>query len=125
MRQFISRLNIVLRALMEIGIIVGVAYWGHHTGRTIVTKLVLTIGSPVLVFGFWGIIDFRQAGKFAELLRLIQELALSFLAAASVYAAGQRTCGWIIALLSIVQHILVYATGEKLLKAKPVRKTQR
>ena len=101
---------------MEVGIIAGLAYWGLHTGRSTTEKLVMSIGSPVLVFGFWGIVDFHQVRQYGELLRLTQELVLSFLAAMAIYATGQHTCGLVLAILSIVHHFLVYAVGEKLLK---------
>jgi hypothetical protein len=46
------------------------------------------LGAPLVGFGFWGAVDFHQAGRFAEPLRLIQELAISALAAV---ACQQRT----------------------------------
>lgn len=68
--------------------------------------------------GFWllGTVDFYQAGRWTESLRLIQELALSFLAAAALCAAGRPILGLTLVLLSIVHHILVSAVGEKRLK---------
>jgi hypothetical protein len=108
--------NLALRALMELGIVVGLGYWGYKVGGSLGTRFLLAIGAPLVGFGFWGMVDFRQAGKFAEPLRLIQELVISGLAAAAWYASGQHSLGISLGLVSLVYHVLVYALGGTLLK---------
>jgi Protein of unknown function (DUF2568) len=116
MRHFLSRGNLALRALMELGIVVGFGYWGYRAGTTAPAKILMAIGAPVLIFSFWGFVDFHQAGRIAEALRLIQELAISGLAAIALYLAGQPILGWTLAVVSIVHHLMVYVLGERLLK---------
>lgn len=111
----LQRLNLALRALMEIGVVAALGYWGFQTGGSTTTKILLGLGAPVVGFGFWGAVDFHQAGRLAEPLRLLQELALSGLAAFAWYGAGQHALGLALALLSIVYHALVYASGSRLL----------
>lgn len=113
----LQRLNLALRALLEASVVLGLAYWGVDAGDDTGGKLLLGVGAPVLGFGFWGAVDFRQAGRLAEPLRLVQELAISALAAAALYAAGQPELGIALAALSIVYHGLVYASGARLLSA--------
>jgi hypothetical protein len=108
--------NVALRALMEVGIVVALGYWGYQAGKSTSTKLVLSIGAPVLGFGTWGAIDFRQAGTLAEPLRLFEELVISGLAAIAWYVAGQHALGWALAILSLAHHSLVYLLGGTLLK---------
>lgn len=60
--------------------------------------------------------DFHQAGRFAEPLRLAEELIISGLAAAALYAAGQHILGGALGGLSLGYHALVYLQGERLLK---------
>lgn len=108
--------NLVLRAFMELGIIVALGYWGYETGGTSSTRILLSIGAPLVGFGFWGLVDFRQAGVLAEPLRLTQELVVIGFAAAAWYVAGQPTLGWMLGLISIVHHVLVYLSGGTLLK---------
>ena len=79
-------------------------------------KLLLGIGAPVLGFGFWGLVDFHQAGRLGEPLRLVQELAITGLAAVALYVAGQHALGWAMAILSVINHALVYISGDTLLK---------
>jgi hypothetical protein len=112
----VAGFNLVLRALMELGVVGGLAYWGVHTGDGTVAKLLLGIGAPALGFGIWGAVDFRSAGRHAELFRLLEELVISGLAALGLWVAGQEALGVALAAVSVVHHVLVYADGERLLK---------
>ena len=111
--------TLVLRVLMEAGIVAAFAWWGYRAGAGTGMKILLAAGAPALGFGFWGAVDFRQAGRLAEPLRLLQELAISGLAAVAVYAAGQHLLGWVLGVLSAVYHALVYLQGGRLLKHRP------
>jgi hypothetical protein len=111
-------LVLVLRAVMETAIVVGLAFWGFQTAEGSVEKIGLAIGAPVVGFGFWGLVDFHQAGRAAEPLRLVQELVVSGLVALAIWGAGQPLLGLLLAVLSAVYHGLVYATGGRLLKAR-------
>ncbi len=113
-----QRLNLILRVLMETGIVAGFAYWGVDTGGSIASKIALGIGAPLVGFGLWGAVDFHQAGRFAEPVRLVQELAISGLAAAAWYAAGRHILGLSLAALTLSYHLSVYASGQRLLKPK-------
>jgi hypothetical protein len=111
-----ERFNLALRALMELGVVSGLAYWGYHAGNTGLSRILLGVAAPLLGFGFWGLVDFRGAGAKAEFLRLFQELALSGLAAAAWFVAGQRVVGGGLAIVSIVHHALVYILKGSLLE---------
>ena len=111
--------NLALRALMEAGIVAAFAYWGYQAGQTTGMKILFAIGAPILGFGFWGTVDFHQAGRMAESLRLIEELLISGLAAIALYVVGQHILGWAFATLSIIYHILVYLSGGRLLMNQP------
>ncbi len=114
--------TLTLRVTMETGLIAALAYWGAHTGDSTAASVLLGIAAPAVGFGVWGGLDFRFAGRYAEPLRLVEELAISWLAAAALYVAGQPGLGVGLGLLSAVYHVLVYATGERLLKQpKPLR----
>jgi hypothetical protein len=108
--------NLTMRWILEAGIVFGFAFWGYHTGEKKSTKLLLSIIAPLVGFGFWGLIDFHQFGRFAEWLRLTQELLISALASAALYVVGAHILGYTLMLLSIIYHIAVYLLGERLLK---------
>jgi Protein of unknown function (DUF2568) len=122
----LQRVNLGLRVLLEVGVVVALVYWGVHTGDNGVAKILLGAGAPALGFGLWGAIDFRRAAH-GELLRLIQELSISGLAAIAWYTAGQHSLGLALAGLSAGYHGLVYASGERLLKpdSKPAPRSSR
>ncbi len=113
-----------LRVAMETGIVAALAYWGAQTPSSTGIKVLLGIAAPLLGFGIWGTVDFHQAGRHAERLRLIEELAISLLAAAAVYTTGQVAAAVGLAAVSIAYHALVYAFGAALLKREPVRPPQ-
>lgn len=109
-------INVVLRALMETGIVLAFGYWGFHTGHNNITHILLGILTPLIAFAFWGFVDFHNAGKFSELYRLLQELIISLLAAFAVYSKGALVFGISLAILSLVYHALVYLNGDRILK---------
>jgi hypothetical protein len=51
-------------------------------------------------------------------LEVIQELVISGLAAVAGYLAGHPVLGWALGLTSVVHHVLVYATGDRLLRPR-------
>jgi Protein of unknown function (DUF2568) len=110
--------TLILRVLMEAGIVAAFAWWGYQADAGTGMKILLAIGAPALGFGFWGAVDFHQAGRLAEPLRLLQELAISALAATALYTAGQHLLGWALGLLSAAYHTLVYLQGGRLLKPR-------
>jgi Protein of unknown function (DUF2568) len=113
-----QRVNLTLRALMELGVVGGFGYWGFVTGNSLSAKLLLGIGAPAVGFGFWGAVDFHQAGRAAEALRLGQELLVSGLAAVAWYAGGSAALGVALAALSLTHHAMVYLLGDRLLTAR-------
>ncbi len=96
----------------------GFAWWGFHAGASPAPRALLAIGAPAVGFGIWGALDFRFAGRWAEPLRLAEELGLSGLAALGFWAAGQHALALSLAALSVVHHALVYALGQRLLKPR-------
>lgn len=110
--------SLVLRWLMEAGIVLGLAFWGYHSGNSIVGRILLAVFAPAVVFGFWGFVDFRWMGRNAEVVRLIQELAITALVAVALIVAKEPAFGWLVVAISIGHHVLLYATGDSLLKNK-------
>lgn len=116
----VAALTLGLRVLMEVGVVGGLAWWGYATGTTPGSRIVLAIGAPVVGFGIWGAVDFHRLGRAGEPLRLVEELVISGLAAAGLIVSGQAVLGIVLATVSLVYHVLVYAQGSRLLKPRPI-----
>jgi Protein of unknown function (DUF2568) len=114
----VQRLNLVLRAVMELGVVLALATWGYHVGNGTGAKIAFAIAAPAVGFGFWGAVDFRGAGRLGEPLRLAEELVISGGAAVAWYVAGRHALGIALAALSLVYHVLVYASGARLLRPR-------
>jgi len=110
--------NVGLRGLMEAAIVIGLAYCGYQLGDQAFWKILLAILFPVVGFGFWGIVDFHRIKRYAETLRLAQELLITGLIAVALYSLGAHTAGWTLAILSILHHSLNYLIGERLIKIR-------
>ncbi len=98
--------------------VAALAYWGYQRGHGTTTSVILAIVAPAVGFGFWGGIDFHQAGRFAEPMRLLEELVISAVAVIALWLAGTPAFAVALAVLSIVYHAAVYATGGRLLKPR-------
>jgi hypothetical protein len=110
-----QRLDLVLRVLMELGIVAALAMWGYSAGGGGGWGVVLAVLAPTVGFGFWGAVDFHQAGSWGERLRLAQELLVSAVAAIAWFVAGQPVLGVALAVLSVVYHLHLYSHGGRLL----------
>lgn len=116
--KVIRGVNVALRGVMEIGLVIGFGYWGYFIGGNATTRILYSALVPTLAFGFWGLVDFHQFHKHGEKLRLVQELVLTGLASVAFYVTGAHITAWMLALLSIVHHVLIYLTGDRLLKER-------
>ena len=110
--------NVGLRGIMEFGIVAAMAYWGYRVGSNLIIGILIGILAPLIVFGFWGLVDFHQAGHVAEPLRLVEELIICGLVTAALFVSGQPVFALIFGLIAIVQHGLVYLLGDTLLKKR-------
>ena len=108
---------LALRVTTETGVVAALAWWGYDTGGGGGLGVLLAILAPVVGFGVWGAVDFHQAGRYAELLRLAEELAISGLAAWALIAIDHPLWGWALLAMSVLYHGLVYPLGERLLHA--------
>ena len=114
----LQAVTLTARGTVETGVVGALAYWGYQTGGNTATGVTLAIAAPAVGFGTWGAVDFHQLNHLSEPLRLIEELVISGLAAAALYAAGQPVVGWTFGTLSVAYHALVYLQGDRLIKAQ-------
>lgn len=57
MSAALTWVNLALRRLMQLGVVLAVGYWSYHASQRVLAKAVLGVLAPVLVFGFWEMVD--------------------------------------------------------------------
>ena len=108
------RTRLVLRWVMELGVIAGLAVWGYQLGSTPVMSTVLAILVPLVGFTIWGLVDFEKVARSGETLRLIEELLLAGIAAAGFLYVGDEYLGWALIIVTVAHHSLVFISGDRL-----------
>jgi len=108
-----------MRVTMETGVVLGFGVWAYQLNSSTPGQIVLTVAVPAAAFGVWGLVDFQGMGGLSEPLRLLQEILISGCAALAAYAGGWQAFGVALLALSVGYHLLVYATGARLLKSQP------
>lgn len=73
--------NLTLRTLMEMGVILSFGHWGYQFANRETIKILMGIIVPMLIFGFWGLVNFHHSRRFSEPLGILQELFVTAAAA--------------------------------------------
>jgi len=98
--EIIKSINLLLRFLLELGLLVAFGYWGFTTGELMIVKIGLGIGAPLLFAVIWGLFLAPKASRrLHEPWRLILELVIFGLAIAALYGAGQPAWAWAFGLI--------------------------
>ncbi len=109
MRQAAKSINLALAFLLELAMLAAYAYWGFQTGTTVILKVLLGIGIPLLVAVVWG---YFMAPNSPRRLQGAAYLALKVtlfgLAIAALIVAGNRTLGILFAAVFVINTILLY-----------------
>ena len=102
--------NDVARFLVELATLAAVAYWGFHEHSSWVLKLVLGVGSPLVIAAIWGIWMAPQSRRRApESLRVLIELAIFGGATAALIASDATVLAIVFAVVAVVNAALDHA----------------
>jgi hypothetical protein len=106
-------LNLALRFLVELIGIGAVAFWGLTAFETLVVKLLLGLGAPVVLIAAWAtLVAPNSDGPLTQLQRVLLGTALLELAAAAFFLAGQREAAVIYGVVVAVNAGLMVALGQ-------------
>ncbi|MEZ4865251.1 MAG: YrdB family protein [Caldilineaceae bacterium] len=104
----IKFLNLLLRFVLELCDLASLGYWGFQTEQPLLTKIGLSIGSPLLFAMFWGVfLAPASPWRLHEPWLLGAELAIFGLAIVALYSTGQRAWALAFGVLYILNKILL------------------
>jgi hypothetical protein len=111
--EAIKLANLALRFLLELCALAALGYWGFKTGTSLIAKIGLGLGAPLLGAIVWGMfVSPRATVPVPSFLRLVIELGVFGLAAAALYSAGRPNLAWVLALAYVINRALMYVWGQ-------------
>ncbi|MFN8473068.1 MAG: YrdB family protein [Anaerolineae bacterium] len=106
--------NLAVRFILELCALAALAYWGFQSGDSLLMKLFLGIGAPLLAAAVWGAFIAPKAWRrLADPWRLLLELVVWLAAIAALVAAGQPTLAVVFAVVLVVSTILMFVWGQR------------
>lgn len=100
--------NLVLRFLLEICVLIALAYWGIYFGKNTILKLILSFGAPVLIAVIWGIFGSPKAlfplNRFAK---FSLEIGIFALAVVALYYTDRYALATVFLIIIIINQILL------------------
>jgi hypothetical protein len=105
--------NLALRFALELAMLAALAYWGFHTGHSLIADLVLGLGAPLLAAAVWGVYAApRSARRLQGGALLAVQSAVFAAAAVALAAAGRADLAIAFALVVAVNTVLLHALGD-------------
>ncbi len=99
--------NLALAFILELCLLAAFGYWGFTTGDSLLMKIGLGIGVPLLAAVVWGIFMAPKAVRpLRAPLHQIIECVIFGLAFVALYVAGQPTLAIIFAIVFVINLVL-------------------
>lgn len=107
----VRTLAVGVRALLEVGVLLAVGYWGFTTTEGLLA-VALGLGAPLAVAAVWGVFGSPKASRpVGEPWRLLLSLALFTAGAGALVAAGRPVLGAGLGVVAAVDTAVVYRFG--------------
>jgi hypothetical protein len=105
----IKSTNLALRFILELCGLAALGYWGFHTGKGLITKIGLGIGTPLLIAIVWAMFGSPAAPvKLSAPLHLLLELLVFGMPAIALYASGKHTFALMYGLAVVINRIWMF-----------------
>jgi len=101
--------NLAIRFLLELCVLVAVGFWGFKTGSGWFLKILLGIGTPLLIAVLWGMFAAPKAAYHLHGFMLLAfEVAVFGSGVAALYATKNYFPAWGLAAFVIINRILIF-----------------
>jgi hypothetical protein len=101
--------NLALRFLLELAALGAMAFWGVHTGQSVVGDVALGVGAPLLGAVVWGTLAAPRSPRRLRGAALVAvQLCVLGGGAVAVAAAGRPLLGALFAALIVVNTVLLH-----------------
>jgi Protein of unknown function (DUF2568) len=108
--ESIKLANLAARFLLELCALAALGYWGFQIGQSLIAKIGLAVGAPLLAAVVWGtFIAPRATVPVPTWVWLVLQVVVFGCAAAGLVATGQRTLAGIFVLAVVINSTLLYA----------------
>ncbi len=108
MLPVIQSANLALRFLLELCALLAFGYWGFQTGQSLLSKIGLGIGIPLLTVIIWGMfIAPNAAVHLPEPVPFVLGLVILGLAAIALAAAGHTALAIVFGIIIVINAILM------------------
>jgi hypothetical protein len=108
MMLIIKNVNLLLRLMLELGVLLSIGYWGLHYKSSSMIKFGLGIGMPILVMIVWGtFIAPNSAYQLPLPFRIMMELMVFGFGAFALFASGHQSLFKIFTVLVCLNMILL------------------
>jgi hypothetical protein len=95
--------------LLELSMLASFVYWGFHIGKGLFLKILIGIGTPILVAFIWGtFIAPKATFPVTVPITIILQSILFGLAAAALFFSGKGSLALIFAIVVIIEMVLMY-----------------
>jgi hypothetical protein len=95
--------------LVELAALFAYGYWGFHIDRGWILRIVLGIGTPMMVAVIWGMFVAPKARDSVSIpVKALIQFAVFTVAAFALYGSGQKNIAIFFEVVSLIEMGLVY-----------------
>lgn len=105
----LKSINLAVRFLLELCVLASVGYWGFRTGSATLLKILLGIGSPLLIAVIWGMFGAPKANfQLQGSMLFVLEVVVFGSGVATLFATKNYSLAWGFMAIVIINRILMY-----------------
>ncbi len=107
--QLLKNANLALAFLLELGVLTALVYWGFSSETSVLVKIILGIGVPVVAILVWAILGAPNSARRLTGMRYwLLRIGFNAVGGGAFYVANRPTLGTIFVLVAALNCALGY-----------------